>query len=77
MINEIEWMNKIAEELKIHMKRQKLNQRDLADKAGLSEVSVSRYLNGKRLMTLKSAMNISYALGIDVSDLIDFNQRIE
>lgn len=76
MINEIQWMNMIAEELKIHMKRQKLNQRDLADKAGLSEVSVSRYLNGKRLMTLKSAMNIAYALDVDVDTLINFEERI-
>ena len=76
MINELQWMQQIAEEIKIHMKRRKFTQRDLADKSGLSEVSISRYLNCERLMSLKSAMNIAYALDVEVDALINFEERI-
>ena len=76
MISELRWMELIRNELKRYMDEQNMTQRELADKAGLSEMSISRYMSCDRLMSLKAAMNISYALGIDINDLVDFGQRI-
>ena len=67
----------IKEELEYYMKVRGISQQELADKARLDKSSISRYLNGERLMSLKAAVNISQALGIEVSDLVDFDRMIE
>ena len=77
MISETQWIRMIKEELEYYMKVRGISQQELADKARLDKSSISRYLNGERLMSLKAAVNISQALGIEVSDLVDFDRMIE
>ena len=42
-----------------------LTQSDLAERAGISQVMVSDYENGKRKLTLKAATKFANALGED------------
>lgn len=39
-------------------------------KAGLSKMTISRYLNKKRMPTLKALVNLSYVLCVPITDLI-------
>lgn len=41
-----------------------ISQRDMADKAGLTKVSVSRYVHGTRTPSLYNAYRVMLALGV-------------
>ena len=76
-MSESEWLDIFAANLKSDMERVGINQRELARKTGLSDATISTYLNRQRMPGIKAVLNISYALGIDASDLIDFDEMID
>lgn len=47
-----------------------LSQKELAEKAGLSQVNVSRYEKGQRKLEIQTAARIAEALGCTVDELI-------
>ena len=55
----------------------KMTQKELAAKTGLSSGSISAYINGTTPPSYKAIINISYALDIDIMDLIDFGDMIK
>lgn len=48
-----------------------MSQRELADKAGITEVSLSRYINGNRVPKAPVAMCIARALGVDIEEIVE------
>ena len=57
--------NKIAE----YLKRRGMSQRELAEKVHCTEVSMSRYVSGKREPKATMAIQIAQALNADVHDV--------
>lgn len=57
------------------MLRQGLSQKDLSELSGLSEVILSRYLNGKSSPTLQTIYKIAKALNCSADDLIYVDYR--
>ena len=55
----------------------KMSQRQLASISGLSTGSVSDYVNKWTVPNVTAIVNMSYALDVDVDDLVDFGDRIE
>lgn len=53
------------------MARQDLTQGDVAQRAGITQPTLSRGLSGKRDVGLAEAIRICDALGVRLSDLID------
>lgn len=53
-------------------KNKKISQRELANKIGYTEVSISRYLNEERTMSMDAVIKICNALNIDVIEFISF-----
>ena len=51
------------------MKKQNITQKELAERAGITEVSVSRYMNCSRVMKVTTITKIAYALNVSVADL--------
>ena len=45
---------------------QSITQRELAEKSGLTEVSISRYFNGERSPNIKNAEKMASALGLRI-----------
>ena len=76
MISSLQWMQQFAEEVKYYLKENHMTQRDLADKAGLAESSISEYLNSTSIPSTTAVINIAYALDVEVNELIDFGSRI-
>lgn len=64
-----------TEKLKTLLKRQEMTQRELAEKAGTTEVSVSRYLRGQRTPRLLTLAAIAQVLGVSIDDLLTERQR--
>ena len=46
---------------------QNITQRELAEKSGLTEVSISRYFNGERIPNIKNAEKMASALGLRIA----------
>lgn len=75
-MTEVEWLATFSEELKTCLKERNMTQRELADKSGLAESTISDYVHGSRLPGLMAAINLSYALNMDIGELVDFGQRV-
>lgn len=75
-MSELEWIDIFGDNLAEMLDEARMTQRDLADAAGLSESSISRYINKEMAPSFKAIINISYALDCSVDDLIDFGDMI-
>ena len=59
------------------MKAQDLSQKDMAEKTGITEASISRYLNGERTPRIDIIVNFAKALKVDVDYLIFDDDEIK
>jgi transcriptional regulator with XRE-family HTH domain len=75
-MTETEWLESFGDNLGSMLYEAKMTQKELAAAAGLSEASISSYLNKRKLPSIKAIVNISYALDCDFADLIDFGDMI-
>lgn len=79
-MKEIEWLESFRVNLASLLHEANMTQRELADATGIDESTVSRYLSrdpSKWIMpSAKTIVNMSYILDCEVSDLIDFGERI-
>lgn len=75
-MTEEEWLDIFAHNLVDMLKDARMTQRELADETGLSEGTISSYVNKRRIPTIRAIVNIGYALDCDLNDLIDFGDRI-
>ena len=71
-----EWVCKFKSKLIDLMNRQHVSQRELARRSNLSVSRINDYINGRSIPSAYAVINISYALGINISELIDFDERI-
>jgi transcriptional regulator with XRE-family HTH domain len=71
-----EWLNIFSDNLIDLMQEKGINQSQLAEDSGLSASRISEYVNKKATPTLFAAINIAYALDMDVSELVDFDERV-
>lgn len=76
-MSEQEWLDIFADNLLDMLNEANMTQRDLADETGLSEAAISQYIHKRKIPGVRAIINISYALNCDMSDLIDFGDRIE
>lgn len=76
-MSENEWLDIFSQNLEDIMEEKGYTQQNLADDAGLSKASISNYVNGKRMPTIKAIINMAYVLDLDVSEFIDFDDRID
>ena len=51
------------------LEKQNMTQTDLSNKTGITQVSISRYINGTRTPKITTAMTIANALGVSIEEL--------
>lgn len=71
------WKQVFASNLADILSDKGMTQRQLAIDSGVSAAMISDYINGVRMPGLAAAINMAYALDMDVSDLVDFDERVE
>ena len=76
-MSEMEWLEIFSGNLKDLMKETRMTQEELAEESRIDQSTISRYLNKKRIPTVRAIVNLSYALNCDMADLIDFGDSIE
>lgn len=75
-MTEVELTNTFGNNLAFYLEQSEMTQRDLAFRAGLSESAISNYIKKQRTPTLKAAINIANAFGIELEELIDSSSMI-
>ena len=75
-MTEVEWIDIFASNLRDILKDRKMSQKELANEIWVSEATISRYINKQRMPSIKHILEISYALNIDINELIDFGEPI-
>lgn len=76
-LSEIQWLGMFGDNLRYLLDDYHMTQKDLAEMTGLSEGTISKYINKTQMPTVRAIINISYALDESIDDLIDFGERIE
>lgn len=61
--------------LKALLEEKHITQRELAEKAGVTEQAMSRHVNGTRTPRLTTYAAMTQALGIDIDDLLVERRR--
>jgi transcriptional regulator with XRE-family HTH domain len=72
-----DWKSVFANNLIDILRDRGMSQRQLAVDSGVSPAMISDYINGIRVPGLIAAINMAYALDMDVGDLVDFDERID
>lgn len=75
-MSEQEWLKIFSENLSELMKEQGYTQKELAFDSGLPEGSISYYLRGLKMPTIKSALKLAHLFGVSLDDFIDFGSDI-
>lgn len=71
-----EWLCKFRLKLRQLMEEKGMTQRELADKLYVSEATVSKYINGELMPSVRMVINISYALNVSIDSFTYFCGRI-
>ena len=69
-ISEVEFIDIFADNLRDIMYEMDISEGELARRTGMTRAAISRYINKKRMPTLKALVNLSYVLCVPISDLI-------
>ena len=72
-----EWRYRFKVRLSELLNERNMNQTALARSSGLSVSRISDYMNMKSTPTIFAIINIAYALDTSISELIDFDRRIQ
>lgn len=65
-----------TQKLKDLLEEQKMTQKELAKRAGTTEVSISRYVSGQRIPRLLKLASIAEVLGVGIDELITKERQI-
>lgn len=72
-----EWTEIFGENLLDLMNEKHMTQQELAKVSGLSIGSINAYIHGQSTPGIKAAINLSYALDVDMMELLDFGDYID
>lgn len=76
-MTEIEWMNIFGDNLVDILKDANMSQRELAGEMRVSESTISNYIHKRKIPSVRTIVNMAYALNINTDELIDFGDRID
>lgn len=72
-----QWRNVFGDNLADILRDKGMSQAQLARDSGLSVSRISDYINKFSTPTIFALINIAYALDMELSELADFDERIE
>ena len=76
-MTEMEFRQLFAKRIKQRINRLNIDQRELARRADISEVTLSRYIRCRRKPTIDIVKKLAQALECEPSDLIDTDEILE
>lgn len=76
-MTEIELMRDIGDNIAYELNECGITQQELADETEISEATISRYIHGKVMPSLKNLLNIALVLDCELSDLVNVYELID
>lgn len=77
-MSEVEWMDIFAANLQSLMNEERMSQSELSRRTGISQGTISRYLNRQCMPSVPALVNITHAFkGCDIHDLLYFYKPME
>lgn len=76
-MTEKEWSVIFSKNLLCLLNESRLSQKDLSYLTGISEASISGYINGRVRPGIKAIINISNVFGISIEELIYYGEMID
>ena len=76
-MSEMEWISIFGDNLIDIMDEKGYTQEQLANETGLTQSTISKYINKKQMPSIKAVVNLAYALDCTTDELIDFGDIIE
>lgn len=78
MMSEVKWMDRFAHSLESLLQENHMTQRDLAKAAGISEGTISRYLNRQCMPSVNALVNIAHEFPVaGIDEILYFGDQIE
>ena len=78
VMSEVEWMKIFAGNLRSLMEESQMTQQELSRMTGISQGTISRYLNAQCMPSVNALVNIADAFPCaDINDLLYFYKPIE
>lgn len=75
-MSEVELIREFGENLKYELDDAWMTQKELSEETGISEATISKYINGSVMPTFKNVLNIAYALNCSIYDLVTEGEKI-
>ena len=75
-MSEMEWLRIFANNLVYFMDAHDMSQRELAQRAGLEQGSISRYASAQQMPGPKALINLANVFGVSLDELMDFGSMI-
>ena len=72
-----QWKEIFAGNLIDILEEKGMTQAELAMDAELPKSQISEYINGNSMPSLAAAITMSYALDMELGDLVDFGERVK
>ena len=78
IMSEVEWMDIFAGNLQSLMDEENMSQNELARRTGISQGTISRYLNRQCMPSVNALVNIAEVFtGCNINDLLYFYKPME
>ena len=72
-----EWLDIFGNNLANILEEEKISQKELSRLTGISESTISKYINKLQMPTVRAIINISYALDWSFEDILNYGDIIE
>lgn len=72
-----EWKDIFANNLLNILEEKGMTQTQLATDSELPKSQISEYINGNTMPSLAAAINMAYALDMEVGELVDLGERVK
>ena len=76
-MTELELMKRFGSNLRDMLDYTNTTQKELSEDTYISESTISRYIRGERMPTLRNVINIAHALDCEFNELIDTYEFID
>lgn len=78
MMTELEWMRIFAGNLQSLMNEERMSQNELSRRTGISQATISRYLNAQCMPSVNALVNITHVFrGVTINDILYFYDKVE
>lgn len=72
-----EWLDIFGDNLASILEEQQISQKELSRLTGLSESTISRYINKLQMPNMRAIINISYALNWSFEDMLNYGSMLD